>query len=277
MADIFKYTDYRKFIKDHSNDLKEIDKSFSQRHLLKKMKISSTGFIANVISAKKNLTPTHVLKMAKIFKLKKTETRYFETLVLFNQAKTLEEKNEFYQRLFALQGISTKYLQKREYNLFSRWYYVAIREAIYFLKLKKNYRLLAKTMEPSITAAQAEKAIKDLMALDLIDQDSEGYLVQKSPSLSTAGKDDVGSMQLANFQIATMDLAKRALNKFKTSERDISTMTLTLSKESLAKVKEETAEYRKRLAKIAHDDDQVDRVYQMNIQLFPLTKKKKRA
>ncbi|MGL1935868.1 MAG: TIGR02147 family protein [Fibrobacterales bacterium] len=273
MADIYTYTDYRVFIKDHSVDLKKEDKSFSQRFLLKQMKISSTGFIANVISGKKNLTPTHVLKMAKIFKLKKAETRYFETLVLFNQAKTLDEKNEFYNRLLTLQGVSTKYLQKREYNLFSRWYYVAIREALYFLEVKDDYRLLAKIMEPSITAAQAEKAVKDLLALDLIEYDEEGFLKQKEESLS-ADTGDVGSMQLANFQIVTMELAKRALNKFQSDERDVSTMTLTLSAESMDKVKEETAEYRKRLAKIAFDDKAADQVYQMNVQLFPLTKQK---
>ena len=75
MADIYTYTDYRVFIKDHSVDLKKEDKSFSQRYLLKQMKISEeqislTGFSPHLSLYSDafylDLILTNLLKMLKI-------------------------------------------------------------------------------------------------------------------------------------------------------------------------------------------------------------------
>jgi uncharacterized protein (TIGR02147 family) len=48
---------------------------------------------------------------------------------------------------------------------------------------------------------------------------------------------------------------------------------MTLSRDTFQMVKSELQHIRKRIAKIAVDEDKPDRVYQLNIQLFPVSKK----
>jgi uncharacterized protein (TIGR02147 family) len=53
--------------------------------------------------------------------------------------------------------------------------------------------------------------------------------------------------------------------------RDISTLTLSISESSLQRMKEKIRECRRELLEIAKADEHADRVYQLNLQLFPLS------
>lgn len=271
MSEIFEYSDYRKYLKDLLEDKKRVNRLFSHRAVLQKMGITSTGFLANVISGRKNLTPAQVQKLAQIMKLKAAEARYFECLVLFNQAKSLDDKNNQMRRLVANQKVETKTLARKQLNLFSKWHYVVMRELLYFHKLKDDFRAAARMLIPSITTEEAEKAVKELEELEVLSKDAEGYYLQKDSAISTGN--EIRSLQVANFQVETMELAKAAIDRFPLAERDISCMTMTLSQGSFEQVKAEIQAFRKRLSAIAIADDKVDQVFQCNIQFFPVTKK----
>src|SRR4051812_38461953 len=108
MPEIFEFSDYRKYLKELLEEKKKENRQFSHRAVLQKMGISSTGFLANVLSGRKNLTPDQVGKLSAILKLKAGEARFLECLVLFNQARTLEDKNAQMKRMVANQKVETK-------------------------------------------------------------------------------------------------------------------------------------------------------------------------
>jgi uncharacterized protein (TIGR02147 family) len=271
MPDIYQYSDYRKFLKELLEEKKKENRQFSHRAVLQKMGISSTGFLANVLSGRKNLTPEQVLKLAQILKLKAGEVRYFECLVLFTQARSLEERNAQLKRMVANQRVETRSLSKKQLNLFSKWHYVVLREMLYFHRLKDDYRTAARMLLPAISSEEVEKAVEELAALDFIEKDGEGIYRQKDVAVTTGN--EIRSLQVANFQMETIDLAKSALDKMPMSERDISCMTVTLSMESFDQVKAEIQAFRKRLSAIAVADQKSDQVFQCNIQFFPVTRK----
>ena len=68
-----------------------------------------------------------------------------------------------------------------------------------------------------------------------------------------------------------MDLAKQSLERFSEKERDISCVTLALSEEALAEAGEELKALRRRLLERSAKDKRASRVYQLNLQLFPLS------
>ena len=271
MPEIFAYTDYRNFLKDFLEERKKESQGFSHRAVLAKMGISSTGFLANVISGRKNLTPGQAQKLAAVLKLRAGEARYFECLVLFTQARSLEEKNVQLKRLVANQRVETRSLTRKQLNLFSRWHYVVLREMLYCPRLKDDYRKAARMLLPSLGADEAEKAIRELEAMELVERDGEGVCRQKDSAVTTGN--EIRSLQVANFQMEMMDLAKAALDHMPMAERDISCMTLTLSMESFDQVKSEIQAFRKRLSAIAVADAKSDQVFQCNIQFFPVTRK----
>jgi len=102
--EVFGYLDYRKFLKVAFKYYKKTENQFSQKWVLSQLGLNSSGFISNVFAGRKNLTPGQISKMAKLIKLGKGESGYFENLVYFTQAKTIEEKNEFFSRLVTLQS-----------------------------------------------------------------------------------------------------------------------------------------------------------------------------
>lgn len=271
MPDIYQYSDYRKYLKELLEERKRENKLFSHRAVLQKMGVSSTGFLANVLSGRKNLTPDQVQKLSQILKLKAGESRYFECLVLFTQARSLEERNAHMKRMVANQRVETRALTKKQLNLFSKWHYVVLREMLYFHRLKDDFRAAGRLLVPPVSSDEIEKAVKELVALDFIEKDADGIYRQKDTAVTTGN--EIRSLQVANFQMETMELAKFALDRLPMAERDISCMTVTISKEGFDQVKSEIQAFRKRLSAIALADQNSDQVFQCNIQFFPVTRR----
>ncbi len=273
MPNLYEFVNYRLYLQDFlAEHKKDAEPDYSHKMILAKMGISSTGFLSNVIAGRKNLTPIQIIKLAKILRMNKAESAYFEAMVYFTQAKLIDEKNEYFNRLVTLQKVNLKVLDKKKMSVFSKWYYVVVRELLYFYRYNgSNPSGLGHKVEPTIRHSEAEQAVRYLEELGLIEKGENGYYKQVENAVTSG--DEVRSLHLTNFQLATMELAKRAIQKIPAAERDVSVLTMTLSQDTFQMVKSELQHIRKRIAKIAVDEDKPDRVYQLNIQFFPVTKK----
>jgi uncharacterized protein (TIGR02147 family) len=90
----------------------------------------------------------------------------------------------------------------------------------------------------------------------------------------TAG-DEVMSVALLHFHRQSLDLAKRAIERYPADRRDISGVTMSLSRAGFDKLKAEIQDFRKRVMLIAEQDADEDGVYQLNLQLYPLSRRRK--
>jgi uncharacterized protein (TIGR02147 family) len=270
MPSIYNYLNYREYIRDYFIEQKQFKKQLTHRAVLKKMGITSTGFLSNVIAGKKNLNDEMAGNLGKIIDLASRERQYLNNLVAYTQSKSIEEKKKHLDRLLAMRKSELAYMNDGQFSIFSQWYYVYIRDLLCFFHFKDDYSTLAGMLDPPIKPEEAEAAINDLEKLGFISRDSEGYFRPRDRLVTTG--DEAHSVQLANFQLATMDLAKRSLKKHPSDKRDISFVSLTLSVESFARVKSEIQAFRKRLLLMAKDEQKADRLYQCNIQFFPVTK-----
>jgi uncharacterized protein (TIGR02147 family) len=272
MITIFAYLDYRAFLRDFLANKKQEQKRFSQRYIHMKMNVPvSSGFLANVIAGKKNLTDVQVLKLSRILKLNKSETSFFENLVRYNNAKAIEEKNEYLQRLVPQQKLKLQRLHPDQMNIFSKWQYVYIRELLAFLPIKANFQEAGQMLDPPITASEVQEALLSLEKMGLASKDGDGFYRQRDAFFTTGNETD--SLHLAHFQLFTMDRAKLALQTVKPEERDISVIACALSPEGFNRVKETIQSCRKQILQIAQEDASAGRVYQCNFQFYPVSKK----
>jgi uncharacterized protein (TIGR02147 family) len=232
--------------------------------------VRSSGFFANVLCGKRNLTPSVAIRFASALKLKKNEADYFQNLVGYCQAHTVDERTYFCEKMIACADVAIRKLEQDRFEFYGRWYYSAIRELLFFHDFGGDYEALGKMLTPSIPAADARRAIELLERLKLIHRGPDGRYRQSEPLL-TSGT-EFRSLYIANFQRETMRLAAEALDRFPATVRDSSTLTMTLSRESFKIAKRELGEFRKRLLALAEKDANVDRVYQFNFQLFPLSR-----
>lgn len=270
MPSIYKYLNYREYLHDYFIEQKELRVPLTHRAVLKEMGITSTGFLSNVIAGKKNLNDEMGRKLGSIINLAGREQRYLNIMVAYTQAKSIEEKKRYLDRLLSMRKAAMMHMNEEQFSIFSRWYYVYIRDLLCFFNFSDDYAALAAMLDPPIKPEEAEAAIKELERLGFISKDKDGYY-RPCDNIITTG-DEAQSVQLANFQLFTMDMAKNSLKKHPSKKRDISFVTLTLSGESFALVKSEVQIFRKRLLLIAKDEQKPDCLYQCNIQLFPVTR-----
>ena len=68
------------------------------------------------------------------------------------------------------------------------------------------------------------------------------------------------------------ELGVQSLDQVPVKERDVSGLTIGISEEAYEKIIKEIAEFRRRVSSIVLEDSGEERVYRLNVQLFPLTK-----
>src|SRR5579885_1444837 len=97
--DLFHYTDYRQFLRDWYLAAKKGRGSLSFRTFSKRAGLKSTNFLKLVMDGERNLTEVSLVKFMSALKLNKEQQEFFRNLVFFNQSKSNEEKDLYYQRL----------------------------------------------------------------------------------------------------------------------------------------------------------------------------------
>ena len=273
--DIFTYLEYRLFIKDAFNELKKNSLKLSYRTFAKTAGFSSPNFLQMVILGKRNLNSTYTIATAKAFKLNKQETEFFQNLVGYDQAKSFDEKNLFYQKILKNKRYAIiKTLDKSQYEFFSQWYLPVVRELLTHENYGGNDSWLADKIFPRITVAQVENAKNLLLKLGLVVYDEKS---QKWSSVDAILSTDSESSYLAlrNYHKASIQLAQNALEHFGPEQRDVRSVTLGLPKSAYKELKSRLENFWVELMDFAGAQQKTDEVYQVNLQLFPLTKERK--
>lgn len=270
---IFNYTDYRKYISDQFEELKQKKPHFSYRFFNRKAGIKSSGFLKLVMDGKRNLGSDGIEKIGIGFDLNDKEKIFFENLVHFNQAKDHDTKDNYFKKLLdTAQFKLAKPISHLQYNIFTHWYYVAILEMIRMdLPGKKDAHFIADHIKPKVTLWDIKRAIKDLIEIDVLEETSEGELIRKEKMLTT--DDEVQSVAVANFHIKMSELAIQSVKKDIGPGREFSALTSSMSEETFRKVKKEIQDFRNRLHHIIEGDNEglKTMVGHINFQLFQLS------
>ena len=121
-------------------------------------------------------------------------------------------------------------------------------------------------------AAEVKKALKLLEKVGLLNKNADGSFEQSSKAITT-GNIEVTSLSVREMHRQMGELAVRSLDEVPVNERDISGLTLGISESAYSRITKEIEDFRRRVASIVLQETEEDRVYRLNVQLFPLTKK----
>ncbi len=268
---VFHYLDYRKFLRDWYQEAKGSRGSFSFRSFSKKAGFQSTNFLKLVMDGDRNLTEESLSKFAIALKFNKQEHEFFRNLVFFNQAKTHEQKNLYYQRLLQSKKYSElKPIEKNQYEYYSSWYHPVIRELVVSKGCDGSPESIMRQLEPEVSHAQVERSLELLENLGFIEKTKSGRYRQASSLISTGA--EVSSLVVFNYHKLLLSLCQEVMEGVAPARRDVSTMTLGIAKGRIPQLKKKIQEFRQEVLKLVGDDDQPEEVVQLNLQLFPLTK-----
>jgi len=275
LISVFDYTDYRKFLLDYYQAQKAANPIFSYRFFARKAGTTSVGLYKDIVEGRLALGRVMTAKFSRALGLTKREAEYFENMVFFNEAGSIAEQKRFFERMLALCEPHDRVVDADRYEYYSRWYYSAVLHLLMIVRWNNDYDALASMLEPAIQPQEARKAIEVLERLSFIRRGDDGCYEATCPTITTGRLTNNASVQIMNvmhFQRVMSDMAKEALDRFPAKELDMSTLTLAVSGRTWCAIKDEITGLRQRVKAMAERDDEPDRVYQLNYQLFPLSK-----
>jgi len=264
LKSIYSFSNYRAYI-EHYCDHQRTTRKVTYRQMAARAKMGSENYFQMVISGRRNLTVENVFQFAKAMELPRTEHRYFELLVLENQAKSAELKAYYREELKALKR--TEHLQKVTAKLpeiLSSWYFPGIIAVLMGSKEGVNLNELSKLT--GVPSTQIEGALAVLKQKALIRELANGKVMLEENYFAFNGG---AHFNFDRFQKEQIERSLKALQKRKTSGAKFFALSFTIAKGRVAHFGERLRTFAEEIVDEANQDPPQE-ILQLNMQLFPL-------
>lgn len=269
--DIFEFLDYREYLRSYYEAAKAALPAFSYRYFSRRAGFSSPNYLKLVMDGERSLTDESTKKMVKGLGLTGEEARFFSDLVDFDQATDAEKKNEAYSRVAASQQFrKARRIDHSMFEYLSRWYLPAIREMAGREDFRDEPKWVAAQVFPPITEAQARDALELLFDMGLLVRGEDGAIHRGEPTWTTGH--EVKSLAIGNYHRQMLERAADSIEAVPRELRDLSALTVVVDDDTVSELKERIHAFRESLIERCERDERRKQVYQIGIQLFPLTK-----
>lgn len=269
---LFLYDDYRKFLQDAFAYLKSTKKSFSYRWIAQRAGFSSHSFLESVLKGRRNLTLESSRSVGEALGLMGTHLEFFENLVMYGISETPEGKQRYAIELERYRRSETlAHPPEEAWGYFSSWFYPVLCEAVVHADWNGNFKLLAQIMDPPLSEEQCKEAVAFLVRCNFLRQE-DGRWMQADPGITAAGAPE------SVFRPAKRGLMVKALEGLEAhprAQRHVSASILAMSEKAYRAASKLLAETRMKIVALALDDAEVEKVFTLNLQLVPLTRKMK--
>ena len=270
MKSIFEYRNYREFIRDFYESRKKCS-AFTWREFAKLAGFSSSGFLKLVCDSKTRLSKVAVEKVLPAMNLSGAQAEYFRQMVEFCDSTSAENRQVAFERMMSIARENrVEFLEAKSFEYFSSWANPALRELAPIMPGATPLEM-GHTLVPAISAAEARESLELQESLGLLQKDERGNYHQTSEGISSSHV--VASATVVNMQKQYAHLAVDALERYSREYRHVSGMTMGVDRRAYERIAAALDEFRKKVAEILSDVEDYDRVYRLNLQLFPLSKK----
>jgi uncharacterized protein (TIGR02147 family) len=263
---LFDFIDYRLWLRDVFAFLKKTSSGFSHRKLAARLSLSSPSFMSEVLKGKKNLSRKLLFRLCKFLNFSEREAQYFELLVLFNQAREMEEKNHFFGQMAKFRRSRAKVIHEEQYKFYTKWYYSAVWNFFGVNSKMSNPAAIAREIYPSITATQVRESITLLLKLELLKKTANGYTVTQNHIVTD---NPFKGMAAIPFNQSLLDLGMHALSSVPGKSRQYNVLMFSISENGFKTIKERIRGFQEELREIIERDSGEDRIYTLATQLFP--------
>lgn len=272
LPSIFGYLDYRKFLVDAYLALQAADPKYSYRQFARDAGYGSPNFLQQLKTGSRKLNLMALEGTVRALKLNKKEAEYLRTLVSFDEARSFEERERYYQSLLRFRSReAVKPIEHKQFQYFSQWYHPVVRELVVLDEFQGDPERIASHIVPSIGAGQVEKSIALLEELGLIRKDAAtGKWTQAETIVSTSS--EVSSIALKGFHKRMIQLSGESIDRFSGKERDVRGLTVALSGESYAQAKAKIESLWEEIIVLSQKEQNPEKVFQVNFQIFPVSK-----
>lgn len=276
------YSDFRHYLRDfyeaRRRETAGSIRPYSYATFSAAADIRSPNYLKMIIEGQRNLSSEMVKKFAKALNLNKDETDEFSALVAYGQATDPLERNQHLKALAEVRAqrqVKSGEIKAEALDKVPNW----ITWVLYALAEQKNARFdydrLYDALKGKALREDIRRSLGRLVQSGDLIIDPETGEIQKGRELM-AGSEDIPVALVRKLQAELIYLALESLFQDDPHDREFGAMTVALTEEEFEQLKFELRQFRKRWTKdiyVKRKAGKGDRIFQMNVQLFPLTRR----
>ncbi len=271
------YLDYKGYLTALYRARKDDTPKYSYSKFAEDLGFSANNFLSHVISGRRPLTLKAAQTIANALHLKGAEKTYFLTLVKFVNARdSIEREAHFRLLLEYKQGSVGEKLHGDQIAFYSCWHNVAISELLRLPDAPQSPEDIANALVPSIRPLDVRQSLDLLSRIGIIYWDTHHEKWRRTAKDPSTG-DEVRDFAIAGFHQQMIDLGKASVTSVSSYQREISSVTILLSEEKMQRVKALVRDLERLILEEDSAAGEGLDVYQCNVQLFPLSKLRRRG
>lgn len=280
--DVADYLDYRKLLADFfAYRRKQTEgeiRPYNYQMFSAAADIRSPNYLKMIIEGKRNLSDDMITRFAKAMGYHKEQTEQFRVLTQMNQSEDSATRNLLMRKLSEMrvsQKIKTGEIDKKTWEKIPNWVAWVIYAMVDQQGAQFDLKTLKEILRHKATENEIELALNSLLESGELTRDEKTGEICKARHLMDHA-DDVPVALVRKLQAQLMYLGLESLFQDAPTEREFGTLTLSMTKSEFEDLKFKLRQLRKATHKdnaIARSKSKGERVYQLNIQLFPITNK----
>lgn len=277
--DVTRYLDYRAYLADFFEYKKAQFSSsrvpYNYSHFSAACGLKTPQYLKLIIEGSRNLSEKTIPQVARALNLKKEEFIDFNLLVLSNQETDPGKRALLFKELMDYRvqlKIKKGEISKKHFEQLPNWATWVLFEATELPLNFSDSRDLQKLLRYKVTPQQAEDALNQLIKLGLIEKTAQGF---KKKRHLIQNADEIPVELVRSLQAQFMYLALESLYQDGPTEREFGSLTLALTQKEFQEIRFKLRQQRKSIQKdisvARQSGSKGERIYQLNIQLYPVT------
>lgn len=279
------FTDYRLYLKEFyefkRNQTRGSVRPYSYATFAAAADIRSPNYLKLIIEGQRNLSPEMAKKFARAMGLNKEETEEFLALVDFTQAVEPLERNRYLKVLADIrvrQQLKSGEINAETWEKVPGWVTWVLHAMIDQQNVQFEPERLYELMRGKARPEEIRKSLERLIATGEFVRNPETGEITKGRELMS-GSETVPVALVRKLQAELIYLGLESLFQDQPQDREFGAQTMALTEDEFEVLKFELRQFRKRWAKdvsVARRATKGHRVFQLNIQLFPVTTEMKK-
>ncbi|MBK7959780.1 MAG: TIGR02147 family protein [Bdellovibrionales bacterium] len=253
-----KNSDFRSYLQSELIRRSEKNRNYSLRSFAKNLGMNHAT-LSSILAGRRPLTKKSVIKLCHQLSVSENET--------LNYIRSIEQTSQ-------VPSVGPIKLHKEltldVFMTISDWYHDAILELTHIKSFRGDYKWIATKL--GITTIEVRLACERLQRLDLLSISKGGVWVDLSRNNTTNISNDLTNAALRKLQRSILELSQTALENLPRTQRDHTSLAVSIQTSDLPEVKEMIKQFRYSLAAfLERKSASPDAVFQLAISFFPLT------
>lgn len=274
------YMDYRKYLADWFAARKKATESdlrpYSYPVFSAAANIKSPNYLKMIIDGRRNLSDDMIGKFGRALGFNKEQIEEFRFLVHSSQATDPVDRNVSLKKLSELRvarKIRSGEIDRKTWEKIPNWVAWVIYAMVDQEGAKFDLAMLKKLLRGKASENEIEESLNGLLSSGELSRDEKTGEIVKAHHLIDS-PEDIPVALIRKLQAQLMLLGLESLYQDAPQDREFGTLTMALTKSEFEEVRFKLRQLRKSVHKdnaIARGQSKGERVYQLNIQLFPVT------